>query len=84
MGMPLKTSSNPRGLFTPQETYDMLSKLYTCVYNNDLPEGGWQRCQEAEQLVAVWRQIIKQNVKESAKGVSLVCPCAVRGTILSS
>ncbi|KAI0347729.1 heme peroxidase [Trametopsis cervina] len=63
-GMPLKTVANARGLFTPQETYDMLQKLFTAVYLTDDPEGVWERTQEAKEIVQIWQYIIEQNVKE--------------------
>lgn len=31
-GIPIKTVSNPRGLFTPEECYCMLTDMYSFVY----------------------------------------------------
>ena len=42
LGMPLKTKATSDGLFTPQEVYNQLAQMFTCVYDNDLPEGRWE------------------------------------------
>ncbi|GJE97837.1 heme peroxidase [Phanerochaete sordida] len=64
LGVPLKTKADPKGLFTPQEVYDMLSLLYTCALMDVQPEHVWLLEHSALQVVDTLREIITQNVKD--------------------
>lgn len=63
-GMPLKTKSQPDGLFTPQEVYDQLSDMFTAVYNNSQPEGSWELLQKVKKNVELWQVITQHKLKE--------------------
>lgn len=68
MGIPLKTKADPKGLFTEQEVYDMLSLLFTCALMNVQPEHSWTLEHAALQVVEVLQKVIAQNVKDVSPG----------------
>ena len=39
--------------------------MFTCVYNNNLPEGSWELDQNVKQNVGIWQLIVQENLKES-------------------
>ena len=70
MGVPLKTAKNPKGLFTEQELYDMLSLLFTCALINVQPEHSWQPEHGALPIAQVLQKIIARNAEGLSATVS--------------
>ena len=73
-GINLKTKENPRGMFTEQEIYDMLSLLFTCVFINVQPEHGWVLRAGASQVGSIINPLIEKSLNEVAPGTSSVRP----------
>lgn len=73
MGVPLKTKADPKGLFTEQEVYDMLSLMFTSTFLNVQPEHSWTLEHGAVQVAKVLQNIIAQNVKDITPAVRPSC-----------
>ena len=65
-GIPLKTKENPRGILTEQETYDIFSVLFMCVFENVLPENGWTLRAAAKQVGDILNKMIKNSIGQAA------------------
>lgn len=78
-GIPLKTAANPKGVFTEQEVYDMLSLLFTCVFINVQPEHGWALEHGAKKVGDIINAMIEKSIKEAAPQTASVTPfpCAL-------
>ncbi|CAL1708758.1 unnamed protein product [Somion occarium] len=66
IGIPLKTKANPKGLFTEQELYDMLTILFQCVFINVQPEHGWALRHGAKQVGDIVLQMIEKSLNEAS------------------
>lgn len=71
-GLPLKTKSNPSGIFTEQEAYDMFSLLHTAVFLNIQPEHGWILKTAGTQVGAIVSQLIEKSINEASPGTASV------------
>ncbi|THH01371.1 hypothetical protein EW026_g1293 [Hermanssonia centrifuga] len=66
VGIPLKTKAQPKGVFTEQEVYDMLSVLFSCVFLNLQPEHGWVLTHAAKQVADIINQMTEKNLNEAS------------------
>lgn len=66
VGIPLKTVASPKGVFTEQEVYDILSLLFTCVFIDVQPEHGWALRASAKQYGDVINSMIEKSLDEAA------------------
>lgn len=73
IGIPLKTKANPKGLFTEQELYDMLTILFQCVFINVQPEHGWALRHGAKQVGDIVLQMIEKSLNEASPKTASVC-----------
>jgi linoleate 10R-lipoxygenase len=71
IGIPLKTKENPKGLFTDQEVYDMLTLLFTVSVLDVKPEVSWTLQHGAQQIATVVQQLIEQNLEEVTPSVRI-------------
>ena len=71
-GLPLKTQSNPGGMFTEQEVYDIFSLLFTAVFLNFQPEHGWELKTSSAQVGAIVSQLIEKSINEASPGTAPV------------
>lgn len=62
----MKTRTNPHGLFTEQELYNMFSVLFMCVFENIAPENGWTLRVAGEKVGEIINGIIQQSLNEAA------------------
>lgn len=72
VGIDLKTKDTPKGLFTEQEVYDMLSVLFTCVFINVQPEHGWALRAGASQVGDIINSLIEKSLNQVAPSTSSV------------
>lgn len=74
IGIPLKDKANPKGVFTEQEVYDILSVLFTCVFINVQPEHGWALRTGAKKVGDIINSLIEKSINEAApKTASVSC-----------
>ena len=69
-GIDLKTRTNPKGIFTEQEIYDMLMVLFTCVFINVQPEHCWALRTGAVQVSNIINPMIIQSLETATPTVS--------------
>ncbi len=65
-GIPLKDQANPKGVFTEQEIYDILSLLFTCVFINVQPEHGWALRTGAKKVGDIVNSLVEKSINEAA------------------
>ncbi|KAF8600486.1 heme peroxidase [Ceratobasidium sp. AG-I] len=62
-GLPLKSPSNPEGLITEQEMYQMLTAVFTFIFLNVEPLNGWQLRDKATQFAKKLQTMIADHLE---------------------
>ncbi len=73
IGLPLKDKSNPKGLFTEQEAYDIYTLMFMCVLMNVVPEHGFTLRAAAKPIGDIINQCIFKSINEAAPKTAKVC-----------
>jgi linoleate 10R-lipoxygenase len=68
-GLNLKNAENPRGIFTEQEVYKMFSVLFSCVFQNILPENGAFLRATAKKVGDFINDTIENSLKQCMPGL---------------